>query len=137
MAAQGNQPIKRIIAPTGDWFQILEEYRHNQENRCIMLRVIAWAIVTGDDIVDHIEGVNAAGHSEIDGVDYWYVHGDDVATNGKTWREIWNSPPPNSGMKDIPESLYRLPEAEEQPKKVRRKARPRLRAVVEKKKAKL
>lgn len=121
MAAKGNQPIRQIIAPTGDWYQIMEEHMSGKENNCVMSRIVAWAIVTGDDIVDHVEGITSMGYGHVeDRFDHWYVCGDDVAPNGKTWRDIFNKTPSfNCGLKRISEKLLRAPEKKKPTQKPR------------------
>lgn len=103
--------IKQIIAPTGDWFRIqIERADIPERNNIItMTRVVAWAVVrdeprSPEDInQDRFEGVNADGYLHFDeDIEFEYVHGDDIAPNGKAWRTVFNeSPTFNWGLKNI------------------------------------
>jgi hypothetical protein len=104
--------FEQIIAPTGDWFRIQIERADIPEKRTFltMTRVVAWAIMSNqppslDEISERFEGINADGYPHLEddyGVQYEYVHGDDIAPNGKTWRAVFNETPSSSwGHKDI------------------------------------
>jgi hypothetical protein len=58
-----------------------------------------------DKIRDWVEGVDSNGNGHVDdNMDYDYVHGDDLAPNGKSWRIVFNETPSfNWGLKDISE----------------------------------
>jgi hypothetical protein len=97
--------IKQIEAPSGDWFTIQIEHRRGREERCVMSRVAVWAVVTAEAADDRVEGMNAIGSGHVEErSDYFYVHGDDLAPNGLTWRDLFNETPAfNWGLKDISE----------------------------------
>ena len=99
------QRIKEVIAPTGDWFQILTEHLGDNKKRCIMSRVILWGLFYGEKIDDHVEGVNANGFTEdSDHFDYVYVNANDLAPDGRTWEQVFKDTPSfNWGTKDISE----------------------------------
>jgi hypothetical protein len=90
--------IKQIIAPTGDWFRIHIERANIPAERTYltMSRVVAWAVVSEeppspDKIPERFEGIDSNGYGHLDeDTDYEYVHGDDVAPNGKPWRDVFN-----------------------------------------------
>jgi hypothetical protein len=62
-------------------------------------------VVTAEELDDAVEGIDSAGFGQVDGFyDYFYVHGDDFAPNGQSWRDLFNETPSfNWGIKDISE----------------------------------
>jgi len=102
--------IKQLITASGDWFQLTIEHLERGKKHIVMSRVCGWAVMTydppaPDKIADWIEGVGSIGYGHVDeNMDYDYVHGDDLAPNGKSWRTVFNETPSfNWGLKDISE----------------------------------
>jgi len=103
----GEKRIRHIVGSPGDWFQIQIERLTDQNDRIVMSRVCAWAVVTyehsTDSVSDLVEGIdsNGYGHGD-DYLDYFYVYGTDLAPNGKSWLAVFNETPSfNWGLKDI------------------------------------
>lgn len=108
-----------IINCTNDWFRISVEHssmRKGLDNmmnqiekgdfdttRCVMSRVIHWAVKTTEN-GDFFEGIDSIGSDHDDGfIDNYYVHGDDISPIGKTWKQVFNDTPSfNWGLKVIP-----------------------------------
>jgi hypothetical protein len=97
--------IKQIEAPSGDWFAIQIEHLGGGKKSWVMSRVAVWAVVTAEASDDVVEGIDSIGLGHIeDRLDYFYVHGDDLAPNGMSWRDLFNETPAfNWGLKDISE----------------------------------
>ena len=97
--------IKKIEAPSGDWFAIQIEHLGGGKKRCVMSRVAVWAVVTEEKLDDAVEGIDSIGLGHVeDRLNYFYVHGDDLAPNGLSWRDLFNETPAfNWGLKDITE----------------------------------
>jgi len=100
--------VKHIVAPSGDWFKIQIERIDAEKKYMIMSRVLAWAVMSyepaqEDRITDSIEGVDTNGYANSDDdLDYYFVYGDDMAPNGKSWLTVFNETPSfNWGLKDI------------------------------------
>jgi hypothetical protein len=92
--------IKQIIAPTGDWFQLQIESLPEGEDRIVMSRICAWAVMSGGN--EWVEAVDTDGYGRDEHFVYFSVHGDDLAPNGKTWRIVFNETPAfNWGLKDV------------------------------------
>lgn len=105
-----SERIKQIIAPSGDWFRIVIERVDipAKRTRIVMSRVTAWAVVSEeppspDKVTERFEGIDSHGYWHLDeDIDYEYVHGDDIAPNGKPWRDVFNETPSfNWGLKNI------------------------------------
>jgi hypothetical protein len=104
--------IKQIIAPAGDWFRIQVDHVDIPVKRKIvtMGRVTAWVVTEGEGEIDLIEGISVDGTGHMDeSIDYGYVHGDDLAPNAKTWRQVFNELPSDrwhrKDLSDMPELL--------------------------------
>ena len=97
--------IKQIEALSGDWFVIQSEHLGGGKKRWVMSRVAVWAVVTEEELDDAVEGINSIGLGHVeDRLAYFYVHGDDLAPNGMSWRDLFNETPAfNWGLKDISE----------------------------------
>ena len=99
--------IKQIVPPTGDWFQIQMEHLGDNKDRVVMSRITAWAIIAYEPspsgMLDSVQGIDSDGYGQDDDhFSYFYVHGDDLAPNGKTWLTVFNETPSfNWGLKDI------------------------------------
>jgi hypothetical protein len=99
--------IKCIVAPSGDWFRIQIEHVSGEEDHIVMSRVCAWAVVSDElsspGIEDSIEGIDSCGYGHTDDyLNYFYVYGEDIAPNGKSWRTVFNETPSfNWGLKEI------------------------------------
>jgi hypothetical protein len=105
MSQPSYKRIKQIEVSSGDWFVIQIEHLGDRKKRCLMSRVAVWAVVTEEAMDDAVEGIDSAGFGRVDHFcDYVYVHGDDLAPNGQSWRELFNETPSfNWGLKDISE----------------------------------
>jgi hypothetical protein len=102
--------IKQIIAPSGEWFRIQIEHLPERKAYLVRSRVCAWAVMTYDPpspdrITDWIEGVDSCLYGHVDeDLHQFYVHGEDLAPNGKSWLTVFNETPSfNWGLKDISE----------------------------------
>jgi hypothetical protein len=100
--------IKQIIEPTAAWFRIQTEHVEGKTFHS-MSRVVVWTVVSDEprtpdhSTQDRFEGIDANGFGHLeDFIEYGYVHGDDIAPNGKNWRTVFNETPSSSwGYKDI------------------------------------
>jgi len=97
--------IKEIVAVSGDWFQIQVEHSvEDNSDRLVMSRVIAWAVVSyGPTHHEELfQGIDSNGLGPSEELQYVYVHGDDLAPDGRAWRVVFNETPGfNLGLKDI------------------------------------
>ena len=90
--------IVQVLPLSGDWFAVI------YDGGCwFMERVRSWVLVERTD--DRCRWVTAIGegcgpitdpiHSYQPGSEF-FVAGDDLAPDGRTWRVVFNDPPPNS-----------------------------------------
>ena len=107
--------IKQMLAPSGDWFRLTIEHLEGEKKRIVMSRVCGWAVLTydppaPDKIRDWVEGADSNGYGHVDdNMDHAYVHGDDLAPNGKSWRAVFNETPSfNWGLKEISELASKI-----------------------------
>lgn len=88
-------PITQIVPASGDWFAI-EAVRVDGPPKTVVTlsRVCVWALVDYEELQSEVQGLNSTGCPVLDeDIHRSYVYGDDLAPNGKTWKEIFNHLP--------------------------------------------
>lgn len=102
--------IRQILPVDGDWFALLPEYLGKDEGyRYTLERIIAWALIEADGLVDHVAPIGCQSYPLTNDIndDISFVYGRDRCPTGQTWLEVWNDTAPagRGGWIELPSEL--------------------------------
>ena len=86
--------IKQLVPAGDDWYCVTNP----EEDRWFIERVVLWALVEGDEVVDHVRAIGDQG-MPVEDEEAYFVRGSDPSPKtGHTWHEMY--------LKTIPERIF-------------------------------